>query len=294
MNMRLKKFLALGLLIPALMLVGCTNGNNTNPTPNPTDSASPVAPTPKEWTADQLSAYYLTQQYRTTIDTYGQKINFTDGENGTSAGAGQATVAVWTVNQYIKNALDNGYFIANWWGAKDKYTPVGLEQVTQYTTAQLERDFATEVKTMSVNNKDATAWFDTHLFMPTTHPDYTVFDTCEKDWDMQACRYEEPSVQTYDVTRSDNGDIQVKVSVTVTPAYNQVIDGGPGIAPRVYDFTFYLTPHGLPPIVDSKVTSAEGYDPSKNDVDEKDLKPYYLIYNMDSKVTYGTPYTVWN
>jgi hypothetical protein len=300
--MKLKKLLAIGALVPALLLAGCAGNPTPEPTPSATETSRP-SDTPENpesagsWDVGQLRAYTYTPQYYETASFYGDKIEFTPDENLVGGDTAQVVTAVWTVNQYIKTAFDSGYFLAGWWESKDDFSQAGIEQVSKFATPSFQKEFSAYASAVSKNdNAEALAWLSPRVFLPSTQPDYMMFETCAEDWVLNACRAEEPAISSYKATRDRSGNVKVQVDVKVTPAYNQVIDGAPGVEPRTYHLTFQLAPdmEALPKIlseeeaVELQTKLADGYK-----FTEEDYEPYpYRIYGLEATLEVGAPYAI--
>lgn len=303
-NMKFKKWLAVGAILPALLLTGCFGGGNGEPKPNPTDTTTQPTPKPTDIptgpdgvyvasSPEELRGYAMTPEVDIITQKYGNIIEFDDTQAHNTQF--QVYAAIWTVDQYINKTLDNGYFIANWWGEKDNYSQAGLNDVTKYTKAEAKQSFTAYAATLSNTPGDVKArdWLSNRMFMAPSNPDYMTLDTCENDWFMNACRTSPPKIEKFVATRDNTGMVNVKVTVTIYPVYNQVIDGAAGVEPRVYDFDFTLQPERIPPAFEPK-KDAEGNIAQEQEIlvvgelDEK-ATPLYLIKDVTGTMTTQTP-----
>lgn len=298
--MKLNKWLAVGALIPALLLTGCTGGGEEKPpiaTPAPSITPDNVQPPGqntgedpfKDWKEGDLLGYAATPEFAHISSKYGSKIVFDDSRKFLTYY--QAYAAVSTAERYIMKSFDNGYFMANWWGNKDQYSQAGIKDISHLLGDEAKRNLETYAAALATDptNEEANKWLDSFLFMPPENPDYMVLDLCTDEWVMSACRSQEPEIGEIKVTRDNKGYVNVQTTVTVYPVYNQVLDGKPGIVSRTYTLNLDLAPARVPAAIETTGTEEEIIvNESTDPIDEK-AEPLYVVIKAQNTVKANEP-----
>ncbi len=184
--------LALPVLAATLLLSGCVdnstqNSGNTGGAFNlapPVDPNTPLVP-------------YQTKQFQDEIanDDLSQAIKYNNNLD-----RGDVVLGAWTISQYVNKALENGYFVANWWGAKDNYSIAGLDGtaddpgLSAYLTSDLKNTYHQQASGLTSKNNDSITYFTNRIYMPTTTQGISVEQICNDQWSLQDCFYEQPTI----------------------------------------------------------------------------------------------------